>query len=483
MERYKEHFFGREWVLREIVTGVLASPQPASFSLVASKLAGKSRLLTYLASPDGPLLGEAWEAWRPHRFAEANRMIVIKIDCDDAEAQADLLGHLDDRLTHRLKTVERIPLEQAADGAQPGANRLWQISRQLNQMDYRLVVLIDNFDHVFTSQSLSPASAEGLRPLTRELALVVATEQPLHDLDRNQADSPLFNVMTQLLIGLIEPEAALRWLASYGDDYPALDQLSGDLLKLTGSHPFLLRRVGDILAEAQLVLAPGQTLTAQHLPLIRLRLAEHGRLLFVTLWRNLHHAPTRIDQAILWDLIKRLVAQNLPLDQVPHTHTRTLNWLINQAMVVSDAQGYALFSPLFAEFLANRLAATPPDAPPDALPDAPLPAATTKPAPQPAPQPAPSVADTAIYAHLTKIEGALLRYFQSHPHQIITPEQLLTHVWRRPTASTRRVQEAIRRLRRQLAEATPPVGEIENERGQGYRFIPAPQITPAQVTP
>jgi DNA-binding response OmpR family regulator len=46
-------------------------------------------------------------------------------------------------------------------------------------------------------------------------------------------------------------------------------------------------------------------------------------------------------------------------------------------------------------------------------------------------------------------------------------------VWKRPDASPRRVQEAIRRLRLQLEEASPPVGSIENERGQGYRFVPA----------
>ena len=35
-------------------------------------------------------------------------------------------------------------------------------------------------------------------------------------------------------------------------------------------------------------------------------------------------------------------------------------------------------------------------------------------------------------------------------------------------------KEAIRRLRLELEEAQPPVGVIENERGQGYRFVPAP---------
>jgi len=35
------------------------------------------------------------------------------------------------------------------------------------------------------------------------------------------------------------------------------------------------------------------------------------------------------------------------------------------------------------------------------------------------------------------------------------------------------VQEAIRRLRLQLEQASQPVGVIENERGKGYRFVPA----------
>ena len=55
MERVKDQFFGRERLMREIVAGVLAVPQPASVSLVGSKLAGKSRLLAHLASPQGPL--------------------------------------------------------------------------------------------------------------------------------------------------------------------------------------------------------------------------------------------------------------------------------------------------------------------------------------------------------------------------------------------------------------------------------------------
>lgn len=455
MDLSKDQFFGRERLVREIVTGVLAS-QPASFSVVGSKLVGKSRLLAHLASPDGPLLGDAWESWRPYRHQDGDRIVVVLVDCDWQDAQDDLLEALATRVAAQLQT-ERIKLDWALVDQQPGASRrLWQMSHQLNQIDYRLVLLMDNFDTVFENQLLTPESVEELRPLTREMALVVATEQPLHDLDRELAASPLFNVMTQLFIGILDPESARRWLEAYGTLYPAIDAITGELLKLTGSHPFLLLRMGDILAEVQLVLPPGHSLGPEHLPLIRLRLAEHGRLLFVTLWRNLENPPTRIDRQILTGLMKRLVDHNLAFDQVAREHIPTLNWLINQAMVICDLNGYALFSPLFTEFLANRLGAV------------------SIPAPTPPRMVVlPLVPDAPIYEHLTKIEGALLRYFQVHPNAVISSEELLSDVWKRPDASPRRVQEAIRRLRMELEEAAPPVGSIENERGVGYRFIPA----------
>ena len=48
----------------------------------------------------------------------------------------------------------------------------------------RLVLLLDNFDRVFESQLISADAMDELRPLTFEMALLVATEQPLHDLDQ-----------------------------------------------------------------------------------------------------------------------------------------------------------------------------------------------------------------------------------------------------------------------------------------------------------
>jgi hypothetical protein len=140
----------------------------------------------------------------------------------------------------------------------------------------------------------------------------------------------------------------------------------------------------------------------------------------------------------------------------------TLNWLINQALIAysSDEEsfGYTLYSPLFSEFLVYAAAVSPATAPANA----PL---------------IPSAVDPAVYDPLTKIEASLLRYLQDHSRSVVSTEQLLADVWKRPDASARRVQEAIRRLRLQLEGQTTPVGEIKNERGRGYRFVPAQPST------
>ena len=453
MDNVGNRFFGRERIVREIVMGVLA-PQPTSFSIVGTKYTGKTLLLQHLTAPDGPLHGEEFDAWRPAGFADGRAVISTIVDCSWSDVRSDLMGYLVTHVRRQLETNEGIDLDWRAVESQPtSARQMLQVTRQLRGLGLRLVVFMDNFDRIFEDQLISHDNADELRPLTLELALVVTTQQPLHDLDRELAASPLFNVMTQLFIGLIEPEAARAWLMEYAVRFPAVTELMDLLLELTGMHPFLLRRVGDIFGEIQQYLAPGEVAGPAHAELIRLRLAEHGRLLFTTQWRKLQE-PTRIPAATVQALLTQLVAGPLSPAKVERAQMSTLNWLINQAVVSFGPQGYKLYSPLFAEFIAPRLQPAQEQAPRPVTPGTPL-------------------EDLPIYTELTKTEEALLRYFRARANTIISPEQLLADVWNRPDASPRRVQEAIRRLRLQLAEARPPVGNIENERGRGYRFVPS----------
>ena len=462
----EKHFVGRERVVREIVQGVLADP-PTSFSLVGSKLSGKSKLLAFLASDEGPLIGEANAGWRPYAYSDGNRVIPIRIDCSIPSARENFLAFLLAEVAAALQREGALPASKTRDTQKEASNTvaLLTLMRQVADANYRPVLLMDNFDRIFVA--LPHDTVNELRPLTFHAALIVASEQPLHDLDRSLAASPLFNVMTQVFIGLLETEVARRWVEEQLEVTPALLPATDSLLHITGNHPYLLRMIGDILIEVKEMLPPHAEVGPEHLPLIQLRVAEHGRQLFETLWRRMQAPPPRVNPPVLMSLLQRMVRHPIQLANATREETSTLNWLINQGMVIYSAvghsAGYEFFSPLFADYLSERLAPVA-SAAHGSGNNGGASASTLRPSP---------VLEPAFLGGLTRIEANLLAYLQAHSSEVISPETLLAEVWKRPDATPRRVQEAVRRLRMELEAANPPVGSIENDRGRGYRFVPA----------
>jgi hypothetical protein len=404
-------------------------------------------------------------------------VLVTWVDCDWQDAQVNLIGWIYQQLEEQVRRSGSLPVNWQRVAAQPSdSRRIWQLARDLRDEDMRLVLLLDNFDRVFENQLITADAMDELRPLTLEMALLVATEQPLHDLDRELAASPLFNVMTQLFLGLLEPHVARAWVLAYADEFPMVRELADELVTLTGQHPFLLRRLGEILIEVRQMLPPDAGDGAMLLPLLRLRLAEHGRLLFETIWRRLQNLPARLNSLAIAALMRRLARGGLPLADVPLEQAAALNWLINQAVVIccntptqgTGQSGYQLFTPLFTEFLVRKLDQNERQTAGEAA------AGPTEINAGTAPTNGPALRGIDL-DQFTKIEASLLRYFQAHQNETVSTEQLLADVWKRPNATNRRVQEAIRRLRLHLETAIPPIGAIENDRGRGYRFIPAGQ--------
>lgn len=132
-----------------------------------------------------------------------------------------------------------------------------------------------------------------------------------------------------------------------------------------------------------------------------------------------------------------------------------MNWLLVQGMVGIDGQGYRLFSPLLADYLALKL--------------------QMDPAETPVSTPGQGTVHALVEREshrFTPQEKNLLLYFLDRPGAIVAVDELLAEVWQRPDGSVRRVQEGIRRLRHRLTEFNGVVGTIDNEWGQGYRYVP-----------
>lgn len=452
-----EHFWGRKHLIDEIGRGA-NTPQPTSFSLVGARLSGKSALLRQLVSaPD--LLSSSTPAIKTSNSDQTDlRLTVLLLDCAWLNSQFNLIEPVQAALRQQLSQANYVSLDWARMQASDHLfQQLWQLALQLQPLHVRLVILLDNFEALWNNGSPQTHADNALCRLTSLASLVLTTSAPLYELEERLGGALAVGATTHLFLGLLEADAVQQWLAYYQQIHPGLNTFVGLLPEMTGGHPFLLRRLGESLAEIQQMLGPGQPLRSQHGSLLRLRLAEYGHPLFVAFWNSLMSLPLA-RQGVTLGLLERLTRGPLAPDQITREQLPALNWLINQATirygVARDGYTYQLFSPLFAEFVLNRRTQQITETG----------EATVQPI---------NNTEEAIYEQLTKMEAMLLRYFERHSHRLITMEQLLTDVWKRSDASTRRVQEAIRRLRLQL-EQYPNIGSIENERGRGYRFIPAP---------
>jgi hypothetical protein len=451
METIRTAFLERKRTVETIVQGVLSPYQPLDYALIGAKFMGKSRVLRHLADPNGPLRGRDYEDLRPPQFKDGQRVFVMLYDCNwpDAQTPGKFMDFIVERLIRHLRrdeTTTFLKWDEIEQEVKP-VSKLRRIAQQIRAEGYRLVLLLDNFDTILMNNIITLEELNELRPLTHELALVVTSEQPLHDVNQKLIASPLFNVMDQLFLGLIDQEAARDWLKHYVERFHEGEELLDDLVELTGGHPYLLAHAMDILHEVSGMLPPGTTVSRQHLPLIRLRLAEHGRFVFETLAKKIDASSV----ANLKELVSLLIAGPISMTAVDPRLTPALNWMFNQAMVAYTDGGYRLFSPLFREYLASQM-------------DIELPQTSAI---------APALDMERFLDRLTPQESALLRYFWEHKNQVIPAETLLREVWGQPNASPRRVQEGIRRLRQRLEQASPPVGRIDNERSRGYRFVPA----------
>lgn len=444
-------YFGHTFIQTRILRAA-ATDARDGFVVVGARLTGKSALLHHLAaSLTAPARGE--------EHGGAPRPLALYVDCAQYQSHAAFWRAL------AAVFAGRAPAGPTENLAGP-YDHLMQMLAAAGKPARRLTILLDNVDHLLLQVAQPALLCAQLCQLAAHALLVLSTQHPLYNLSTAVADSVFCSAMTHLFLGLLEQEAATAWLAHHLECLgAALDidaKMRDALLAFTGRHPFLLHRLGDCLAETLPMLSAPPTLGQPLLPFLRLRLAEHGRPLFRA-QRNLFLAPPPhvARGALLW-LLDHMRHSPVRLDTLAPDRQSALNWLINQAVAAADADDkeitYRLYSPLLADFLAQA----PGDIHTDEQSAAQLSATVRQ-----------DVETWPLYDKLTKIEASLLRYLQQHSRKIVSTEQLLADVWKRPNASSRRVQEAIRRLRLQLEQQQPPVGEIKNERGRGYRFVPA----------
>jgi hypothetical protein len=241
---------GRGRELRRLAGGILNGGQSAA--LVGEPRTGKTSLLGYL------MAGET----RQKLFGEGGGQIRFQfLDAQMLGAGFDPSAFWERALAPLAEAVKQDETLQSAWRTcrleKFGTFVLERLFAQLQAANWRLVLLLDEFDTVLHHPALNQAEFYGgLRSLAsryESLALVIASRQSLNDLNRatqefSRMGSPYFNFLQEIDLGAFKEKEALALLAQ-GEVYFTRQDIKY-LRRVAGGHPFLLQAAALALWEA-----------------------------------------------------------------------------------------------------------------------------------------------------------------------------------------------------------------------------------------
>lgn len=134
---------------------------------------------------------------------------------------------------------------------------LQQLFASLFKHEYRLILLLDEFDDFLTNPVLNSAefygSLRSLASISPGLVLVLATRKELDQLNEltqviNPHGSPYFNVFTEIRLGALPKNALQKLLDKAGGRFGRQDQQF--ISDVSGLHPYLVQTAAAMLWEA-----------------------------------------------------------------------------------------------------------------------------------------------------------------------------------------------------------------------------------------
>jgi hypothetical protein len=201
-------------------------------------------------------------------------------------------------------------LYQQAQETGFGAFTLKRLFAALDEGDWRIVVMLDEFDALLNHPLLNSAEFYGsLRSLTSRfssLALIIATRRSLNQLnvktqELNPHSSPYFNIFTELRLGPLPKRDAARLLASVQDRFDNNDRQF--VVLASGRHPYLLQLAADILWDVNQEGKRG--VERYEMAGEELRMQSEGH--FADTWRSWSNAERKVIMAIALSQMALLV--------------------------------------------------------------------------------------------------------------------------------------------------------------------------------
>jgi len=285
-------FLNRQRELRRVLNRLEKGQATA---IVGQPHTGKTSLLRYVLDKvkrDGIIGSNLDRCW----FREVDsHMLGRKFD------QSAFWAFVLEPITVYFDTGELRSLYELASEDGFGSFALKRLFAALDEANWRIVIMLDEFDALLNHPILNSAEFYGsLRSLTSRfssLALIIATRRTLNQLnvktqEINPHSSPYFNIFTELRLGPLPKRDVARLLDQAGDRFDNRDRQFISLA--SGHHPYLLQMTADILWEVDF--AGKQGLERYRSAAEELRMQSEGH--FADSWRSWSNAERKVIMAI-----------------------------------------------------------------------------------------------------------------------------------------------------------------------------------------
>ena len=238
MIRQTADFFGRRREVSKIFARIGAA-RPQSVSIVGERRIGKSSLLHYLCQPE----------IRRHYLDDPDTYTFVFIDLQE---QRDI--GISAFFENLFQAIEQAQGRSRPPGLPADYETARRALRRLQEEGRKIVLLFDEFDAITRNPNFPEEFFSFLRAVANkyDVAYVTTSRQDLQQLCHAEriADSPFFNIFSNLFLTRFEPEDAAMLIRepSKAAGVP-LESHSEDVLDLAGMFPFFIQIACSVFFE------------------------------------------------------------------------------------------------------------------------------------------------------------------------------------------------------------------------------------------
>jgi hypothetical protein len=234
----------------------------------------------------------------------------------------------------------------------------------VDEQDWHIVLLLDEFENVTTSSDFGPDFFTGLRSLAihHRLALITSSRRELIDLSHSDEVrcSPFFNIFANINLRLFTQEEAealiSKSLQGTGVDFTSKEETT--LFQISGHHPFFLQAACHFLFEAHVKGLTG----ARRQRFWHKEFEEEATPHFMQYWGNSDEGEKILLTVLtLLEQQGRAEDRRFGVDELTKLYTRsevTLIGLDKRGLLLSQDDQYRLFSTLFSRWVIREMTDT-----------------------------------------------------------------------------------------------------------------------------